>query len=70
MKKLAYLSAVFLILVLPEFINAAPPPPPGGAPCWPPPCVPVDGGIVALMAAGAIYASKKIYDRKKQKSLH
>ncbi len=34
--------------------------------CWPPPCVPIDGGIVFLIAAGAAYGSKKIYDYKKQ----
>jgi hypothetical protein len=34
--------------------------------CWPPPCVPIDGGIVFLIAAGAAYGSKKIYDFKKQ----
>lgn len=39
---------------------AGPPGPPGGGgggggsnpPCWPPPCVPIDGGIVYLMTAG------------------
>ena len=34
--------------------------------CWPPPCVPIDGGIVFLIAAGVAYGSKKIYDYKKQ----
>ncbi len=48
---------------------AAPPPPPGGPACWPPPCIPIDGGISILMAAGAAYGAKKIYDsRKKQES--
>jgi hypothetical protein len=35
--------------------------------CWPPPCIPVDGGIVFLIAAGAAYGTKKIYDFKKEK---
>ena len=34
--------------------------------CWPPPCVPIDGGIVFLIAAGAAYGSKKIVDYRKQ----
>lgn len=52
--------------------QGGPPPPPGGGPgggtppCWPPPCVPIDGGITFLLAAGAIYGSKKIYDINKK----
>lgn len=43
----------------------------GGAPaagggCWPPPCIPIDGGISLLIAAGALYGGKKIYDKHKQ----
>ncbi|MFL5753818.1 MAG: PID-CTERM protein-sorting domain-containing protein [Bacteroidia bacterium] len=48
----------------------APPPPPGGGmdpPCWPPPCVPVDNGVIFLILAGVAYAAKKFYDYKKQK---
>jgi hypothetical protein len=50
---------------------AAPPPPPGTGPaCWPPPCVPIDGGITLLMAAGAAYSVKKFYEsRKKEESV-
>lgn len=50
--------------------NAAPPPPPGiGPACWPPPCIPIDGGITLLMAAGAAYGAKKLlYTRKKKES--
>lgn len=46
---------------------AGPPGPPGGggAPCWPPPCVPIDGGISFLLVAGAIYGGKKVYDISK-----
>jgi hypothetical protein len=40
-----------------------PPPEPD---CWEPPCIPIDGGIVFLIAAGAAYGSKKIHDYKKQ----
>lgn len=47
--------------------------PPGGPsggsnpPCWPPPCIPVDGGISVLIALGAAYGSKKAYDFYKSK---
>jgi len=42
----------------------------GGAPaagggCWPPPCIPIDGGISLLIAAGAIYGGRKLYQRHK-----
>lgn len=71
---------IFLLLfVLLSSINnivlasGAPPPRPGGGgpggggfPCWPPPCVPIDGGISFLLLAGAIYGSKKIYDFNKK----
>lgn len=44
-----------------------PPPPPGNGPaCWPPPCVPIDGGITLLMAAGAAYGAKKFYESRKK----
>lgn len=47
--------------------------PPGGPsgggqpPCWPPPCIPVDGGISVLIALGAAFGSKKAYDFYKAK---
>ncbi len=50
-------------------LHAAPPPPPGGSPaCWPPPCIPIDGGLSFLVAAGAAYGAKKIYDSRKKSS--
>ncbi len=42
-----------------------PPPPPDDPPCWPPPCVPVDGGISIAIAAAAVLGGKKIYDAMK-----
>ncbi len=36
-----------------------PPPPPVGSdsepPCWPPPCIPVNQGVVLLLLAGTAY---------------
>lgn len=28
--------------------------------------IPIDGGILGLLAAGAVYGAKKIYDKRKQ----
>ena len=46
-----------------------PPGPPGGGggtpPCWPPPCIPVDGGASLLIAAGIAFGAKKVYDLNK-----
>ena len=52
-----------------------PPPPPGGGgggsdpPCWPPPCIPIDGGIGILVAAGIAYGGKKALDRQGKKAI-
>lgn len=43
--------------------------PGGGGPsggCFPNPCVPIDGGIGFLVAAGAALGGKKIYDATKK----
>jgi len=39
---------------------------PGDPPCWDPNCVPIDGGVGFLIAAGAVLGFKKIKDHKKQ----
>lgn len=48
---------------------SGPPGPPtgGGPPCWPPPCVPIDGGLSFLLIAGVAYGGKKVYDISKDK---
>lgn len=46
----------------------APPTPPAGGgppPCWPPPCVPVDGGLGFLVAAGVALGAKRAFGAKK-----
>lgn len=50
------------------FAGAPSGPPTGGPGCWPPPCVPIDGGISLLIAAGAIYGGKKLYSKQKDKN--
>ena len=57
-----------------SFISVAQPPagPPfdGGdtntPPCFDPECVPIDGGVGFLIAAGAVLGMKKIKNHKKQ----
>jgi len=63
---------LFIISFIAATISfAGPPPPPkpptGGPGCWPPPCVPIDGGISLLIAAGALYGGKKLYNKQKDK---
>ena len=60
------------IIISNAICNAMPPPPPsgsgGGFGCWPPPCVPIDGGISLLIAAGAIYGGRKLYKNNQEKN--
>ncbi len=57
---------LFVIIGSAACLAGPPPPPSGGTPdCWPPPCVPIDGGISLLIAAGAIYGGKKLYNKTK-----
>lgn len=69
--KLKPLLPLVVFVFLNSIALAAPPPPPNAGPgCWPPPCVPIDGGITLLMAAGAAYGVKKLYNsRKKEESI-
>jgi hypothetical protein len=72
LKKYIYITILLISvsLVNNAFAGGGPPPKPpgngGGPPCWPPPCVPIDGGLSLLLAAGAIYGSKKVYDISKK----
>jgi hypothetical protein len=64
------LFILFLVVCTSATVFAAGPPgPPGGGgggyDCWPPPCVPIDGGVSLLIAAGIFYGGKKIYDNRK-----
>lgn len=68
--KLVLITIVlFLALSGIDVFAAGPPGPPGGGggpSCWPPPCVPIDGGLSFLLIAGALYGGKKIYDISKE----
>lgn len=61
---------IYFVIIGTTICLAGPPPPPpsGGSPtCWPPPCIPIDGGISFLIAAGALYGGKKLYNKQKEK---
>ncbi|MDT8411939.1 MAG: hypothetical protein RQ875_05730 [Vicingaceae bacterium] len=74
--KLLLLFIVFFLFNDLELFAAGPPGPPNTFPgggngppggCWPPSaCIPIDGGISYLLALGAIYGGKKIYDISKK----
>jgi hypothetical protein len=64
-KPVAYIFVLaFLALSYSSFAGGPPPPPGGGMnpSCWPPPCIPIDGGLSFLLIAGAAYGAKKVYD--------
>lgn len=43
----------------------AQPGPGGGPPCWPPPCIPIDGGLSLLIGAGALLGGKKALEARR-----
>lgn len=66
-------TIILLTISIPDLFAAgppvvAPPPPPGGGgpPCWPPPCVPIDGGIGLLFAAGIALGGRKLIKSSKK----
>lgn len=68
--KFIFTSLLFIaIMGSNSLIAGGPPGPPGGSggpPCWPPPCVPIDGGISFLILAGLAYGGKKAFDISKE----
>ncbi|MEQ9351326.1 MAG: hypothetical protein RJQ00_01975 [Vicingaceae bacterium] len=73
MKKLLATFSFVLLFSIPSVLQAqGPPPNPGGGngkpPCFPPPCIPIDGGLSWLLLAGAAYGGKKVFDSKNKES--
>lgn len=75
LKKIIYILLLFICTSNVNEVLAVGGPPPnppgggggnGGPPCWPPPCVPIDGGLSFLLVAGALYGGKKVYDISKK----
>jgi hypothetical protein len=58
--------ATLAVLLVSSALLAQPgggPPVGGGEPaCWPPPCIPIDGGMSFLLAAGLAFGGKKLFD--------
>jgi hypothetical protein len=62
MKKIKLLILLFCLFT---FVQTFAQPGPGGnAPCWPPPCVPIDGGI-SIFVAIAAFAGYKLSSKSK-----
>lgn len=61
--KLAISIFICLFLLNIETLFAQPDPTTGPT-CWPPPCIPIDGGIGFLVAAGIAFGVKKTLDSK------
>ena len=58
-------SIIIFIIAIPLICKA---PPAGPSTCYPATtCIPIDGGISMLVAAGAIYGGKKLYSNRKEK---
>lgn len=71
MKRFVFITLFIIALSIANNAFAAGPPGPpsgggGGPPCWPPPCVPIDGGLSFLLIAGMVYGGKKAYDLSKK----
>lgn len=70
MKKVTFL--IFFNTMLASGVLVAQPPTPGGGTgtpsCFPPPCIPIDGGLSWLLIAGTVYGGKKIYGANKEKN--
>ncbi len=66
------LLTVSIFILLAVCANAQPPDPPGGGgiPCGPPfgeACIPIDGGVSLLVAAGLALGGKRAYDLSRGK---
>ncbi len=63
-KRVSLMCAFTALILFSKDMIAQPPPGGGGGPgpgCWPPPCVPIDGGVGFLILAGLALGGWKIY---------
>ena len=67
MKRILLIILFFSLGFLAE-LKAQPPGPGGGGKpgCFPPPCVPIDGGLSLLLIAGTVYGGKKAFELSKK----
>ena len=52
------LTVTLLLVSISFFGQPGPPGPPSGPPCWPPPCIPIDGGISIFTLIAAFFGYK------------
>ena len=57
------LILLFLTITLTQIVCSQPGPPPG-VPCWPPPCIPIDGGITIFSIIAAAFGYRHLSKNK------
>jgi len=63
----AVLTLCGVFAISPVFGQPPPPPPP--PPCWPPPCtIPINSGIIFLIAAGVVLSVYLLYKKDLRRS--
>lgn len=68
MKNVIQFLIILAFVAVPAVLVAQPSSPSTDPGCFPPPCVPIDGGTTLLIAAGLAIGGKKAYDlRSKNK---
>lgn len=69
--KYSFLAALILLTIIgiqTAHAQPPPPPPPSGPPCWPPPCIPVNGGIIYAVIAAVAFGVYSFFRVKKAQS--
>jgi len=59
-----YFALTIMLFVSSAVFAQAPPGSASSPPCWPPPCIPIDGGVGFLAAAGLALGAKFLFDKK------
>ncbi|TVR39069.1 MAG: hypothetical protein EA392_07670 [Cryomorphaceae bacterium] len=67
MKTFLQLGLITFLIIFPLLLAAQPSSGGAGPPCFPPPCIPIDGGTTLLIAAGLAIGGKKAYDLRKNR---
>ena len=62
--KLKYVFVIILLALSSSFFAQLPPGGPGGPGCWPPPCVPIDGGITIFSIIAAAFGYRFLSKNK------
>jgi len=67
MKNLLLVVLVFAVIMLPAILVGQPSSGTSAPGCFPPPCIPIDGGASLLILAGLAIGGKKAYDMGRRK---